>query len=149
MNLYLYRLPTSEQLPIILMGMIYDTLHCYFWKNIYPADFFFYTMKFLMDLECRGYITHKLRHKFTDTCKKLKTSQRTGKITNSFALNLGSSTKSNDKCFLHVQYHHLNPSLHNLHQTFRTTRILALSKKITHQPDDCCFLQSSNHRNHH
>jgi hypothetical protein len=74
LNLYLYRPPSSAQSPSILYGLIFGTLHCYYWQNNNHHDFDHFTTLFFQCLEACGHSTSNLSHLFTKAAKKVEQS---------------------------------------------------------------------------
>jgi hypothetical protein len=116
MNLYLYRPPSSAQPPSILFGLIYGTLHRFYWQNSNRRDFDKYATLFFQRLQARGHSTSNLSRLFLKAATKVdKSSIPAAKPPNTAA------TPMNDTCFLHIPFHPQNPARADLQNLFQKT----------------------------
>jgi hypothetical protein len=115
MNLYLYRPPSSAQPPSILYGLIYGTLHRYYWQNNNRCDFDHFSTLFFRRLEARGHSTSNLARLFTKAAKKVELST----IPQAKALT-SQCDLPRDTCFLHLPFHPQDSSRQSLQSLFQT-----------------------------
>jgi hypothetical protein len=74
MNLYLYRPPSSAQPSSILYGLIYGTLHRYYWHNTERSMFEQFAWKFFGRLQQRGHAVNKLATLFLRAARQVDVS---------------------------------------------------------------------------
>jgi hypothetical protein len=116
MNLYLYRPPSSAQPPSILYGLIYGTLHRYFWQNSYQHDFERFATYLFQNLEARGHASSNLAKLFLKAAHRVDRSSipEAKPLTNDVSLPDGT-------CFLHVPYHPQDATRRELQSLFTTS----------------------------
>ena len=71
MNLYLYRPPASAQPTSILYGLVYGTLHRYYWHNTERHMFEAFSLKFFQRLRQRGHSVPKLASLFLKASRQV------------------------------------------------------------------------------
>ena len=128
MNLYLYRPPCSAQPKSILYGLIYGTLHRYFWQNTDPKWYTHYIAEFYRRLLARGHTPNNLRALFQTATTRIahsKLPQPKPKNNPQEALE--------DATFLHLQYHPQDPPRPAIKRLFQTLCRPALDS--AHIPD--------------
>ncbi len=123
MNLYLYRPPTSAQPSSILYGLIYGTLHRYFWHNTERSMFEQFAWKFFQRLQQRGHAVSKLAQLFLRAAKQVDTSSIPLPKPTSDELGGPAGT-----CFLHLQYHVQDTPRRTLQQLFDDTCVEAFTE---------------------
>jgi hypothetical protein len=122
MNLYLYRPPSSAQPPSILYGLIFGTLHRYFWQNSDRSDMEHFTNLFFERLQRRGHTAASLAPLFQKAASRVDTSSmpvpRLGP--------LGPQYNQAETFFLHLPFHPQDPSRMDIQQIFDETLRSAL-----------------------
>jgi hypothetical protein len=116
MNLYLYRPPTSAQPDSILYGLIYGTLHRYFWQNSDRSWFDHFVGLFYKRLQERGHNASNLTRLFLRAASRVDVSTLPTPKTQRQTLD-----SLNDSIYLHLRYHPQDPSRQELQQLFQTT----------------------------
>ena len=124
MNLYLYRPPCSAQPPSILYGLIFGTLHRYFWHNSKRSDFQHFTKLFFERLCNRGHVAAHLAPLFIKAAAAVDTSQPPQPKIGPHEV----SENPRNRFFLHLPYHPLDPERRVLQQIFRDTLSPALAE---------------------
>ena len=108
--MYLYRCPFSAQPPSTLFGLIYGTLHRYYWQNTHLKDFGRMAELFFHRLLDRAHTRCSLAPLFLKASKKIESST----MPNPKPGNT-STTKNNDgTLFVHLPYNPSNPPQHLL-----------------------------------
>ena len=111
-NMYLYRCPSSAQPPSTLFGLIYSTLHRYYWHNTHLEDFAKYTELFFNRLLDRAHTRCSLTPLFVKAAKKIASSKMPNPKPGFKKL-----TKDNDGIiFVHLPYHPQLPPRRDLKQ---------------------------------
>jgi hypothetical protein len=122
MNLYLYRPPSLAQPPSILYGLIFRTLHRYFWQNSDRSDMEHFTNLFFKRLQRRSHTAATLVPLFQKAAARVDTSSmpvpRLGP--------LGPQYNQAETFFLHLPFHPQDPSRTDIQQIFDETLRLAL-----------------------
>ena len=120
-NLYLYRCPFSAQPESILYGLIYGTLHRYYWHNSRIEDFGKYTELFFHRLLDRAHKGFELAPLFIKAAQAVQNSC----IPNPTPGPKSYSKLSDGLLFVHLPYHTQNPSRKHLsapaHSLLRTS----------------------------
>jgi hypothetical protein len=130
MNLYLYRPPSSAQPPSILFGLIYGTLHRFYWQNSNRQDFDKYATLFFHRLQARGHSTSNLARLFMKAATKVDASSiPLAKLPNLAAEPMDGT------CFLHIPFHPQNPSRAELQTLFQQT----CREAFTDEEDNFCI----------
>jgi hypothetical protein len=122
MNLYLYRPPTSAQPTSVLYGLIYGTLHRYFWQNSDRSWFNHFARLFFQRLQARGHSTASLAPLFLKAASRVDESSRP-------IPSLGPPELRNspdDRFFLHLQFHPQDPANSLLQRHFEASLLPAL-----------------------
>jgi hypothetical protein len=117
MNLYLYRPPTSAQPTSILYGLIYGTIHRYYWQNSDRARFEHFARLFFQRLQARGHTSASLAPLFTKAATNVDISTRPVPYVGPPLL----TNIPNDRFFLHVPFHPLDPARTALQSLFAET----------------------------
>ena len=104
MNLYLYRPPCSAQPKSILYGLIYGTLHRYYWQNTDPKWLTHYIAEFYKRLLDRGHTANNLHTLFQTAMTRVTQSTPPIPKTKQKQLKALDGTT-----FLHLQYHPQDP----------------------------------------
>jgi hypothetical protein len=123
MNLYLYRPPTSAQPESILYGLIYGTLHRYFWQNSDRSWFDHFVGLFYQRLQDRGHDASNLTRLFIRAASRVDQSSLPKQKTKSQTLD-----SLNNSIYLHLRYHPQDPSRQELQRLFQDTCRLALDE---------------------
>jgi hypothetical protein len=123
MNLYLYRPPTSAQPDSILYGLIYGTLHRYFWQNSDRSWFDHFVGLFYKRLQDRGHCASNLARLFIRAASRVDIS----------ALPTPKSKRQtldalNNSIYIHLRYHPQDPSRQELQKLFQSTCRSALDE---------------------
>jgi hypothetical protein len=121
MNLYLYRPPTSAQPKSILYGLIYGTLHRYYWQNTDRKWLDHFVGLFYQRLLARGHRASDLTRLFLRASKKVDGSSLPKPRSRTAALE-----EIQDSIFLHLQYHPQDPDRQELQTLFHDTCRAAL-----------------------
>ena len=109
-NMYLYRCPFSAQPESTLFGLIYSTLHRYFWQNTHLCDFRRLTELFFNRLLDRAHTRKSLIPLFLKASNKIATSKMPNPKPSQNKL-----TKNTDGLlFVHLPFHPQNPPQHLL-----------------------------------
>jgi hypothetical protein len=116
MNLYLYRPPTSAQPQSILYGLIYGTIHRYYWQNSDRHWLDHFVTQFYQRLLDRGHRACDLTRLFVRAARKVDTSALPTPRSRTDTLD-----EIHDSIFLHLQYHPQDPARKELQQIFQST----------------------------
>ena len=131
MNLYLYRPPCSAQPKSILYGLIYGTLHRYYWQNTDPKWFTHYTAAFYRRLLDRGHLATNLHTLFQIAMDRVVQSSLPKQKTKQKQLEALEGTT-----FLHLQYHPQDPPRPAIQKLFQTLCRPALNDAHIHAGED-------------
>ncbi len=123
MNLYLYRPHTSAQPSSILYGLIYGTLHRYYWHNTERSMFEQFAWKFFQRLQQRGHAANKLAQLFLRAATQVDASSIPLPKIPTDQLDGPDGT-----CFLHLQYHLQDTPRRTLQQLFNDTCLEAFTE---------------------
>ena len=107
MNLYLYCCPSSAQPLSILYGLIYGTLHRYFWQNSHRTDFESFTKKFFQRLIDQAHLKKDLEPLFNKALTKVK---RLALPNPRPGLEDNNNNMDSYQVYIHLPYHPQNPS---------------------------------------
>jgi hypothetical protein len=123
-NLHLYIDPTSSHPKGVLKSLIFGTIMRYWRQNSYPHDFISSTRDFYSHLLKRGYSPEILTPLFQEagTAATLRT-QRLDCTTNSSMTH----TQSENRLFLHWEYHPRDISRKTIRQCYKETLAPALA----------------------
>jgi hypothetical protein len=72
MNLYLYQPPHSAQPASILYGLIYSTLHQYYWHNLQHSQYEHFSNLFFQPLQTRGHTATSLAPLFSKAATNIE-----------------------------------------------------------------------------
>jgi hypothetical protein len=126
MNLYLYRPPSSAQPPSILYGLIYGSLHRYFWQNSNKRDFERFATLLFHRLQARGHASSNLSKLFLKAAHRVDRSSIPAAKTRTNEVSLPDGS-----CFLHVPFHPQDTTRRELQSLFTTS-----CKAAFHNDDD-------------
>jgi hypothetical protein len=124
MNLYLYRPPTSAQPDSILYGLVYGTLHRYFWQNTHRSQFEHFTRLFFHRLRARGHTAASLGPLFMKAGANVEKSARPVPYNGPPK----SHSHPEDRFFLHLPFHPKDPPRSAIQAIFTDTLELALTE---------------------
>ena len=124
MNLYLYRPPCSAQPPSVLYGLIFGTLHRYFWHNSLREDFQKFTKLFFDRLQAREHRASQLAPLFIKAATAVDDSKPpTPKIGPAEF-----SDNPRNRFFLHLPFHPQDPTRQLIQNVFRDNLAPALAQ---------------------
>ena len=125
MNLYLYRMPTSAQPPHIHYGLIYGSLHRYYWQNTNKKDFLKLVNLLAKRLFARGHSFDTLQKHFNKAADQLLLSKpaipKLGPKNNN-------DESTGDTIFIHLPYHPQDPPRKRIQQLFKEFLLPILQK---------------------
>jgi hypothetical protein len=127
MNRYLYIPPTSAHSPSILYGLIFGTMHRYFWQNSDPLRFKHFADCFFRHLLQRGHSWDSLAPLFASAAEQVDRS--TMPIPQ--VAGLPNERNNNNDVFLHLPYHPQDVGRHEPQQIFKSTCADAFSSART------------------
>ena len=116
MNLYLYRPPTSAQPASILYGLIYGTLHRYFWQNTDRSWFDHFVGLFYKRLQARGHTASNLTRLFIRATSRLDLSSIPKTKNKRDTL-----SQLNNAIYLHLRFHPQDPGRQEIQSLFQAT----------------------------